>query len=73
MLEIVCEWPALEIPLTRSALDAQLILDAAARAQVIFSDEHLPERPSEGDGPSPRPVRHGSGPAVAGDGSRARP
>jgi hypothetical protein len=72
-LEIVCEWPALEIPLTRSALDAQLILDAAARAQVIFSDEHLPERPSEGDGPSPRPVRHGSGPAVAGDGSRACP
>jgi hypothetical protein len=52
-LEIVCEWPALEIPVTRSELDVQLILDAAARAQVIFSDEHLPLPPGEGDGPSP--------------------
>jgi hypothetical protein len=52
-LEIVCEWPALEIPVTRSAVDAQLILDAATRAQVIFSDEHLPLPPGEGDGPSP--------------------
>jgi hypothetical protein len=50
---LVCEWPAMDIPLTRSELDAQLILDAAARAQVIFSDEHLPELPDEGDGPSP--------------------
>jgi hypothetical protein len=51
-LEIVCEWPALDVPLTRSELDAQLILDAATRAQVIFSDEHLPEPPDEGNGPS---------------------
>lgn len=50
---LVCEWPALGIPLTRSELDAQTILDAATRAQVIFSDEHLPEQPDEHDGPSP--------------------
>jgi hypothetical protein len=49
---LVCEWPAMNIPLTRSELDAQTILDAAARAQVIFSDEHLPDPPNEHDGPS---------------------
>ena len=49
-LTVACEWPAMNIPLTRTELDADLILDAAARAQVIFSDEHLPEQP-EGDGP----------------------
>lgn len=52
-LTLVCEWPAMDIPLTRSELDAQLILDAAARAQVIFYEEHLPEPPDEDDGPSP--------------------
>lgn len=46
----VCEWPAMDIPLTRSELDAQAILDAATRAQVIFSDEHLPDPPDD-DGP----------------------
>lgn len=49
---LVCEWPAMDIPLTRSELDAQTIRDAASRAQVIFSDEHLPEPPDEGEGPS---------------------
>jgi hypothetical protein len=49
---LVCEWPAMGIPLTRSEIDAQLILDAATRAQVIFSDEHLPEPPDADDGPS---------------------
>ena len=49
---LVCEWPAMDIPLSRTELDAQTILDAATRAQVIFSDEHLPEPPDEGDGPS---------------------
>jgi hypothetical protein len=39
------------IPLTRSELDAQLILDAVTRAQVIFSDDHLPEPPCDDDGP----------------------
>jgi hypothetical protein len=52
-LTLVCEWPAMGIPVTRSELDAQLILDAATRAQVIFSDEHLPEPPDEDDGPPP--------------------
>lgn len=42
---LVCEWPAMDIPLTRQALDAQTILDAAARAQVIFSDQDLPDFP----------------------------
>ena len=56
-LMLVCEWPAMGIPLTRSELDAQPILDAATRAQAIFSDEHLPEPPDEDDGP--RPVAFG--------------
>ena len=42
----VCEWPACGIPLTRHDVDSQTILDAAGQAQTIFSDEHLPERPS---------------------------
>jgi hypothetical protein len=51
---LVCEWPAMDIPLTRTELDAQAILVAAARAQVVFSDEHLPEMPDEDDGgPAP--------------------
>ena len=49
-LEFVCEWPAAGIPLTRHEIDAQTILDAVARAQIIFSDEHLPDRP-RGVGP----------------------
>lgn len=50
---LVCEWPAMDIPLTRSDLDAQTILDAAARAQVIFSDDDLPDWPDdEGGGQS---------------------
>ncbi len=44
-LAFVCEWPAAGIPVTRREIDAQQILDAAERAQVIFSDEHLPDRP----------------------------
>lgn len=47
---LVCEWPAMNIPLTRHELDAQTILDAAKRAQVIFSDEDLPEFPNDTDG-----------------------
>jgi hypothetical protein len=46
---LAVEWPALDIPPTRCELDAQAILDAASRAQAIFSDEHLPEWPDEGD------------------------
>lgn len=44
-LLLVCEWPAAGIALTRSEIDAGVILDAAARAQVLFSDEHLPDPP----------------------------
>ena len=44
----MCEWPALDIPLTRCEVDAQPILDAATRAQVLFSDADLPERPPDG-------------------------
>lgn len=40
-LTFVCEWPAAGINLTRHEIDAQLVLDAATRAEVIFSDEHL--------------------------------
>lgn len=47
-LTLVCEWPAMNIALTECELDAQPILDGAKRAQVIFSDEHLPE-PPEGE------------------------
>jgi hypothetical protein len=38
-LAFVCEWPAAGIPETRKEIDAQLILDAAERAQVIFADD----------------------------------
>jgi hypothetical protein len=49
-LTLVCEWPAMDIALTECELDAQPILDGAERAQVIFSDEHLPEPPDEDQG-----------------------
>ena len=35
-LAFVCEWPAAGIALTRSEIDAQIIRDAANRAQLIF-------------------------------------
>ncbi len=38
-LSVVCEWPAAGIELTRHELDAQLVLDAVQRAQVIFPAE----------------------------------
>jgi hypothetical protein len=37
-LTFVCQWPEANIELTRHDIDAQLVLDAATRAQVIFSD-----------------------------------
>jgi hypothetical protein len=42
-LAFVCEWPAVGIEITRTEVDAQAILDASARAQVIFDQSHLPE------------------------------
>jgi hypothetical protein len=44
----VCEWPAAGIPLSRAELDAQVILDAAGRAQVIFPED--PGHTSSGGG-----------------------
>lgn len=35
-LVVACEWPDGGIPLTRHELDAQVILDAAGRAQALF-------------------------------------
>jgi hypothetical protein len=35
-LWFVCQWPAAGIPLSRAEIDAQLILDASARARTIF-------------------------------------
>ena len=35
----------MDIVATRVELDAQLVLDAATRSRVIFSDERLPDRP----------------------------
>jgi hypothetical protein len=35
-LQLICEWPAMEIGLERREVDAQLILEAAARAQRIL-------------------------------------
>lgn len=37
-LSFVCQWPAAEIALTRAQIDAELILDAAGRAQDLFPD-----------------------------------
>jgi hypothetical protein len=38
-LSFVCEWPAAGIPLTRRSVDAQMLLDAAARARAVFPNE----------------------------------
>jgi hypothetical protein len=36
VLTFVCQWPAAELELTRSELDAQTVIDAAGRSQAIF-------------------------------------
>ena len=43
-LAFVCEWPAASIPVTRHEIDAQLVLDASARAQEMFPPG-TPSRP----------------------------
>ena len=50
-LILACEWPAVDIPLTRSEIASQTILDAATRAQVVFSEEHLPWPPDDNGPP----------------------
>jgi hypothetical protein len=37
---VLCEWPAVEIPVVRQEIDARLILDAAEKARAIFGDGH---------------------------------
>jgi hypothetical protein len=44
-LGFVCEWPAAGIELTRVDIDAQPLIDAAARAQHVFPDQ--PPRDNE--------------------------
>ena len=46
-LALVCEWPAADIPVTRTEVDAAPILAAVQRAQVIFE---FPEAPEDGPG-----------------------
>ena len=43
-LTFVCEWPAASISVTRHEIDAQLVLDTAARSQEIFPPG-TPSRP----------------------------
>jgi hypothetical protein len=35
-LLFVCEWPAMEIAVSTAEIDAQLVIDAASRAQALF-------------------------------------
>ncbi|MGH3264710.1 MAG: hypothetical protein ACRDNS_22275 [Trebonia sp.] len=37
---VVCEWPAVEIPVVCQEIDARLILDAAEKARAMFGDGH---------------------------------
>ena len=37
---VVCEWPAVEIPVARQEIDALVILDAAEKARAMFGDGH---------------------------------
>lgn len=57
-LTIVTEWPAYGIPLTRDEIDTGPIVEAASRAQVVFSQDHLPEIPDpDDDGPEFQIIR----------------
>jgi hypothetical protein len=49
-VQIVCEWPAHGIPVTTLDVDGAAVLAAAKRSRVVFSDDHLPERPEPGTG-----------------------
>jgi hypothetical protein len=43
-LAFVVEWPAEAIPLTRHEVDAQDILEASARVEQLWPDDHKPSR-----------------------------
>ena len=36
---LVCEWPALKVPLTRHLIDSEQILEAAARAKELYPSD----------------------------------
>src|SRR5262249_13357227 len=42
-LLLVCEWPAVGIRVTSAAVDAQLVIDAAARAQALLPHPGEPQ------------------------------
>jgi hypothetical protein len=47
-LELVCEWPAAGILLTRAELDATAIRDAASRSVTLWEDDNAQGTPSGG-------------------------
>jgi hypothetical protein len=44
-LLFVCEWPAKQVELTTTSIDAEVILSAVARTQELWPAPDLPERP----------------------------
>jgi hypothetical protein len=44
-LVIACEWPEIDLPLTTATVSAELLRDAAGRAQELWPVEDLPEPP----------------------------
>jgi hypothetical protein len=42
-IELVVEWPAVDISLTRTPVDTGPILEAAGRAQVVFDYPEPPD------------------------------
>jgi hypothetical protein len=44
-LTFVCQWPAQDIPETRTEIDAQFLLDAAGRSVQVWQEE--PGAPDE--------------------------
>jgi hypothetical protein len=47
-LELVCEWPAAGIVLTRAEIDSAAIRDAASRAVTLWEDDNAQGTPSGG-------------------------
>jgi hypothetical protein len=54
-LLIACEWPNIELPLSTVTLSADLIRDAAGRAQQLWPAEDLPEWPGNQERPTTSP------------------
>jgi hypothetical protein len=49
----VCDWEEAGVPLSRAELDAEEILAASRRAQVVYDDSHLPPWPAAGEDAGP--------------------